>query len=156
MKYSEVPADESEVPKHRQQTFRQRYFGGIKRTLRAFTAVAVLVLLINVVWLCYAKSRYGIVDGYGTIRKGECSEVKSLNNWLHLLINILSTLLLTGSNAFMSAFSCPSREEVDKAHSRGRALQVGVLSFGNLRSIAKRKSLVVLLLALTSIPFHLL
>jgi hypothetical protein len=156
MKYSEVPADESQASKYRQQTFQQRHFGGIKRTLRAFTFVAVIVLIVNVIWLVYAKTKYGIVDGYGTIRKGECSEVKQLNTWLHLVINILSTLLLTGSNAFMSAFSCPSRAELDREHARGRTLHVGILSFGNLRGIAKRKSLVVILLALTSIPFHLL
>jgi hypothetical protein len=156
MKYREVPSDDFGAIKQIQPTFQQRWFGGIKKTLRAFTIVAFVILIINVVWLVYAKQKYGIVDGYGTIRKGECSDVKQLNTWLHLAINILSTLLLTGSNAFMAAFSCPSRAEVDKAHSRFRSLHIGVLSFGNLRGIAKRKSLIVLLLALSSIPFHLL
>jgi hypothetical protein len=155
-KYIEVPTDEARVPTYRQQTFKQKYFSGIKRTLRAFTAVAVVVLVTNVCWLVYAKAKYGIVDGYGTIRKGECKDVKQLNTWLHLVINILSTLLLTGSNAFMACFSCPSREEVDQAHAKNRSIHIGVLSFGNLRGIAKRKSLVVLLLALSSVPFHLL
>jgi hypothetical protein len=155
-KYAAVSSDASEIANHRQQTFRQKYFGGIKRTLRLFTIVAIVVLIINVCWLIYAKAKYGIVDGYGTIRKGECSEVKQLNTWLHLVINILSTLLLTGSNAFMACYSCPSREEVDQAHGRSRSLHIGVLSFGNLRGIAKRKSFVVLLLALSSVPFHLL
>jgi hypothetical protein len=155
-RYAEVPSDETGLPAYRQQTWKQRYFGGIKRTLRAFTIVAVIVLIVNVTWLVYAKAKYGIVDGYGTIRKGECSEVKQLNTWLHLVINILSTLLLTGSNAFMACYSCPSRKEVDEAHAKRRSLHVGVLSFGNLRGIAKRKSLVVLLLALSSVPFHLL
>jgi hypothetical protein len=155
-RYAEVPSEESVVPQYRQQNFKQKYFGGIKRTLRAFTIVAFIVLFVNVLWLIYAKAKYGIVDGYGTIRKGECSEVKKLNTWLHLVINILSTLLLTGSNAFMACYSCPSREEVDKAHFKCRSLHIGVLSFGNLRWIAKRKSFVVFLLALSSVPFHLL
>jgi len=140
----------------RKQTFNQKYFGGIKRTLRAFAAVACIVLLVNVTWLFTAKNKYGIKDGFATLRAGDCGSIKSLNTWLHLLINILSTLLLTGSNAFMATFCCPSRKEVDKAHARGRFLHVGSMSLGNLRGIAKRKGLVVLLLALSSVPFHLL
>lgn len=155
-KYTAVPVDEHAVLPYREQTFRQKYLGGVKRTLRAFAAVGCIVLIINVSWLGYARSHYGILDGFGIIRKGECSEVKNLSTWYHLLINILSTLLLTGSNAFMAVYSCPSREEVDRAHQRGRFLNVGGLSFGNLRGIAKRKGLVVLVLAISSAPFHLL
>lgn len=152
--YIEVPGEE--VPSYRKQSFQQKYLGGVKRTLRAFASVACIVLIINVSWLSYAKAKYGVKDGFGTIRRGECESVKSLNTWLHLSINILSTLLLTGSNAFMAAFSCPSRKEVDKAHRRGNFLHVGSFSLGNLRAIAKRKGLVVLILALSSVPFHLL
>jgi hypothetical protein len=152
--YVEVAAEET-LP-YKKQSFRQKYLGGIKRTLRAFVTVACIVLIVNVSWLGYAKAKYGIKDGYGTIKRGDCDSVKSLNTWLHLVINILSTLLLTGSNAFMAAFSCPSREEVDKAHRRGRFLHVGSFSLGNLRAVAKRKGFVVLILALSSVPFHLL
>ncbi len=155
-KYAEIAVDENGVPPYRAQTFKQKYFGGVKRTLRAFAAVACIVLIVNLSWLFYARSHYGITDGFGTIQQGECSEVKHLSTWYHLLINIMSTLLLTGSNAFMAAYSCPSRQEVDKAHQKGRFLHVGGLSFGNLRGIAKRKGLVVLVLAISSVPFHLL
>lgn len=154
--YTELVPDDTGVPSYRKQTFMQKYFGGIKRTLRIFVAVACIVLIINIVWLVYAKSKYGIVNGFGTIQSGECSKVKGLSTWYHLLINILSTLLLTGSNAFMATYSCPSRQEVDHAHQRGKSLHVGSLSFGNLRCIAKRRGLVVLALALSSAPFHLL
>ncbi|KIW00772.1 uncharacterized protein PV09_07752 [Verruconis gallopava] len=132
-------------------------FGGLKRTLVFFLCVALSVLLVNIFWLLYAKTHYGgIESGYGIIQRGDCNEVKKTNTWLHLLINILSTLLLTGSNAFMSTYSCPSRKEVDRAHARKKWLHVGMLSFRNLTRIAKRKSLVVILLCLSSVPFHLL
>lgn len=152
-KYTEVAIDEHVVAPYRKQTFKQKYFGGVKRTLRAFAAVGCVVLVVNLSWLGYARSHYGIVDGFGVIRQGVCSEVKNLSTWYHLLINILSTLLLTGSNAFMAVYSCPSRQEVDRAHQRGRVLNVGGLSFGNLRGISKRKGIVVVLLAMSSIHF---
>ncbi|PVH78040.1 hypothetical protein DL98DRAFT_636459 [Cadophora sp. DSE1049] len=154
--YTEVPNDEGKIPLYRRQTFRQKWFGGISRTLRAFVTVACIVLIINISWLIYAKAKYGIKDGFGTISRTSCDAVKSSNTWLHFFINILSTLLLTGSNTFMATFCCPSREEVDKAHQRYRWLHVGSFSWSNLRGIAGRKSLVVVILACTSIPFHLL
>lgn len=151
-----VAGEQNAVPPYRKQTFKQKYLGGVKRTLRAFATVGCIILIINVSWLGYARVHYGIVDSHGTIREGECTEVKNLSTWYHLLINILSTLLLTGSNAFMAAYACPSRQEIDKAHQRGRWLHVGRLSFGNLKGIGKRKGLVVLVLAISSVPFHLL
>lgn len=153
---SELAPGENEVPSYRRQTTRQRYFGGIGRTLRAFVTVACIVLIINVSWLIYGKSKYGIKNGFGIISRANCDAVKSTNTWLHFAINILSTLLLTGSNTFMATFCCPSRKEVDKAHERYRSLHVGSFSWSNLRGIAKRKSFVVVVLACTSIPFHLL
>ncbi|KAL5384274.1 hypothetical protein DPSP01_005420 [Paraphaeosphaeria sporulosa] len=147
-------ADQHPKPK---QTWFQAHFGGLKRTLRLFLAVAIVVLVVNVSWLVYAKTHYsGIASGFGTIQRGDCNVAKSTNTWLHLLINVLSTSLLTGSNAFMSAYCCPSRKEVDKAHARRKWLHVGILSLRNLSKIAKRKSLVVLLLCVSSVPFHLL
>lgn len=98
----------------------------------------------------------GIDSGIGIIHRGDCDVAKSTNTWLHLLINVLSTSLLTGSNAFMSAYCCPSRKEVDKAHAKRKWMHVGILSLRNLSKIAKRKSLVVLLLCVSSVPFHLL
>lgn len=154
--YEEVASDEAGIPSHIQQTFKQRYFGGIKRTLRGFAILASIILIINVSWLGAARAKYGIKDGYGTLKEGPCGSIESLSSWLHFAINVLSTLLLTGSNAFMAAFCCPSREEVDKAHQRGKFLHVAVLNLGNLRRIAFRKGVVVVLLAISSIPFHLL
>jgi hypothetical protein len=153
----EVPANEAEdVPPYRKQSFQQKYLGGVKRTLRAFTIVSISILAVNVGWMLYAKAKYGIVHGYGTIQQGDCESVKRTNTYLHLAINILSTLLLTGSNAFMAAYSGPTRKEIDQAHARRRWLHVGSMSLRNMRSIMKRKSLVVLVLALSSVPFHLL
>ncbi|KAL5318030.1 hypothetical protein ACEPPN_015134 [Leptodophora sp. 'Broadleaf-Isolate-01'] len=154
--YSELPTNEGGTPSYRKQTSRQKYFGGIGRTLRAFVTVACIVLIINASWLIYGKAKYGIKNGFGTISRESCDAVKNTNTWLHFVINILSTLLLTGSNTFMATFCCPSREEVDRAHERYKWLHVGSFSWSNLGGIAKRKGFVVVVLACTSLPFHLL
>jgi hypothetical protein len=147
----------SASPRPPEQTFHQAQFGGLRRTLRFFLAIAVVVLLINISWLGYAATHYGgLSSGYGSIQRGNCDAAKRTNTWLHLLINILSTLLLTGSNAFMGVYCCPSRKEVDQAHARRKWLHVGMLSMRNFSAIAVRKSAIVILLCLSSLPFHLL
>jgi hypothetical protein len=156
-KYFIQETEEAHQPSPPKQTVFQTHFGGLKRTLRFFLTVAIIVLVVNISWLGYAKTHYGGLDGgFGTIQRGDCDTAKKTNTWLHLLINVLSTLLLTASNAFMSVYCCPSRKEVDAAHRRRKWLHVGMLSVRNFRSIAKRKSLVVVLLCLSSVPFHLL
>ncbi|KAF2122647.1 hypothetical protein BDV96DRAFT_626519 [Lophiotrema nucula] len=97
-----------------QQTWFQAHFGGLKRILRLFLAVAITVLVVNVSWLLYAKKHYGgIESGYGIIYRGDCEAAKSTNRWLHLLLNVLSTLLLNGSNAFL-----PTAVRVEKRSTR--------------------------------------
>lgn len=92
--------------------------------------------------------------------------------WLHICINILSTLLLSASNCeynpksfctsglqaadTMQVISSPTRSEVDKAHQASRWLDIGVPGIRNLISITKTRVVWWALLAISSIPLHLL
>jgi len=129
---------------------------GLKETLRFFACASLAVLITNIAWVCWAKTHAEDRGGFGTIKEADCNSAKRLNTWLHLLINFLSTLIMSGSSAFLQAYSSPSRAEIHTAHSSGRWLDVGLLSMRNLRRISFRKGMVVVVLALSSIPFHLL
>jgi hypothetical protein len=131
-------------------------FGGLRNTLRFYLGVATVVFLINATWLIRAKATYKQSSLTGTIFQGACSKAKRMDLWLHLLINILSTFLLAGSNIFMSVCNSPSRQEVDKAHRSGQWLDIGQISFRNLRHISRRKGSICLILAFSSVPYHLL
>ena len=144
-----------DVPSYRQKSFNQRWFGGVEFTLRAAAAITFVVLILNIGVLVWAQKRIGISSGYGTLQEGDCESAKQLDLWIHLGISAVSTLVLWGSNAFMQTYSAPSRNEIDEAHRRKKWLHVGVLSFRNLRHVAKRKAFVVVLLALSSIPLYL-
>jgi hypothetical protein len=80
-----------------------------------------------------------------------------LNTGLHLAINILSTIILAGSNYTMQCLSAPTRSEIDAAHSPKHAvhLDVGILSIRNLNYISVRRTFLWLLLGLSSLPLHL-
>ena len=115
-----------------------------------------LVLVTNVALSIFVGVKYGFVDGLGLLVQGDCDEIDQYNTSAHVLINILSTLLLSGSNYCMQVLTAPSREDIDEAHSKGVALQVGIASFSNLWHIGHLRRWLWFLLAFSSVPLHLL
>lgn len=79
---------------------------------------------------------------------------KRLDLWLHLGINLLSTILLGASNYTMQCLSAPTRDEINKAHQQRIYLDIGVPSVRNLGRISQRRRRLWWLLALSSIPLH--
>ena len=118
--------------------------------------LAALVLIINLILTIWAVANSGVQDGLGTLYDGSCKRTASLTFWIHLAINVLSTLLLGASNYSMQCLSSPTRSEVDKAHNQGIWLDIGVPSVRNLRRLSIRRIVLWWLLAISSIPLHLL
>ncbi|CEF87671.1 hypothetical protein FGSG_11451 [Fusarium graminearum PH-1] len=87
--------------------------------------------------------------------KGDCKTSKSLNTWLHLLLNAFSTGILASSNFFMQILSSPTRSEIDKAHKANRALKIGVQSLRNVFWTSKIKFVCWILFFISSFPLHL-
>ncbi|KAI3317298.1 hypothetical protein HD806DRAFT_527196 [Xylariaceae sp. AK1471] len=79
----------------------------------------------------------------------DCKEnsASHVNTGLHLLINIISTLVI---------LNAPSRDEVDQAHVKGSWLEIGVSSIRNAFRVSKFKFWCWIGLLLSSIPIHLL
>lgn len=122
--------------------------------LCAFTAGTVLA--INIIVTIWGAARFGVHGTLVTIQDGDCSKSKELSLWLHLAINILSTLLLGASNYCMQCLSSPSRAEIDRAHSRHIWLDIGVPSVRNLRRVSWNKIILWWLFAISTVPLHLL
>lgn len=118
--------------------------------------IACLVFLINLVTVVYLKIRWKTIGDFGTIHRGDCSQSHRLNSSLHIIINVLSTILLGASNLCMQLLAAPTRQEIDEAHKNYVWLDIGVPSFRNLAYISKRRSVAVFLLAISSIPLHFL
>jgi hypothetical protein len=73
---------------------------------------------------------------------------------LHLLINLLSSLLLGASNYCMQRLVAPTRKEIDAVHAKRDWLDIGMPSVRNLPSINKGRTLLWVFLGLSSIPLH--
>lgn len=139
----------------RSQSRWQRY-QGYRFGVTLCAALTGSVFLVNLTLTIWASKTFGLDGGVGTIQNGNCHRTKNLSLWLHLAINVLSTTLLSASNYCMQCLSSPTRQEVNKAHAKNKWLDIGVPSVRNLREITWRRIILWWLLAITSLPLHLL
>jgi len=140
---------ESEKPKR--TWFGYGWRGGARI---AFTGTT-LVLLTNMTLMLYMTLSFKKMDGFPVIYRGSCEGAERQNTIWHFFINVLSTGLLAASNYCMQLLSAPTRTYIDRAHSTGHWLDIGIPSIRNLRfSDWKRRSL-WLALCVSSIPLHL-
>jgi hypothetical protein len=117
----------------------------------------MFVLICNIALILIGHLRSGYDnEGIAILFQGDEEAVARFNTGAHILINALSTVLLSMSNYTMQVLNSPTREEVDKAHSQGRWYDVGLLSVHNLRLISRKRAILCLILAMSSTPLHLL
>ena len=117
---------------------------------------SAVVMVINLTLTVWASKHYGLQEGLGTILDGKCSETKKLAMWIHLGINVLSTLLLGASNYTMQCLSSPTREDINRAHSQNLWLNIGTPSIRNLLRISRSRMVLWWLVAISSVPLHLM
>lgn len=132
---------------------------GWRAGVRCAAALSAFVLLLNISVIVVAYThpvRQQSGESFGPLIIGDCERIKRIGTWIHLGINVLSSLVLGGSNYCLQCLSAPTRTEVDKAHSEGFWLHIGVPNLRNFWKIRRRKFLVWVILGLSSIPFHLL
>ncbi|KUJ14615.1 uncharacterized protein LY89DRAFT_735694 [Mollisia scopiformis] len=96
------------------------------------------------------------LGGFALFYQGKCSTSSTLTLWCHVLINLLSSALLSASNYCMQILSSPTRSEINKAHSQKRWLDIGLQSMKNLRNISPKRRKMWWLLVLSSAPLHLM
>ena len=120
------------------------------------TITAATVLFVNIVLAIVAASKNNVVNGIGYLQQGDCNTTKRIDLWLHLLINLLSTLLLGASNYSMQCLSSPTRNDIDKAHRQHVWMDVGVPSIRNILRISWPRKILWFALLCSSFPLHLL
>ncbi|KAI3323509.1 hypothetical protein HD806DRAFT_535336 [Xylariaceae sp. AK1471] len=126
------------------------------RALVVQFVLVVTILLANISLTAYAISRYESSNGVGLLYDQGCETVKNLDRWLHLLINLLSTGILSASNYCMQLQAAPTRAEINRAHDDGRWLDIGVPSLRNLMFISNWRRFSWALMAFSSLPIHLI
>ena len=121
-----------------------------------YAILAGAVCIVNTGSIIWASVSFSTVNGVTTLLQGDCSTVSQWDTWIHLAINILSILLLGGSNYTMQCLAAPTRAEIDESHSKASWLDIGTPSVRNLTRIHWKRSVTWLLLALSSVPLALM
>lgn len=131
-------------------------FSGWRGGVLASIVVTAFVLLLNVILVIVATTVWDPKDGIATAFTGDCTKAARWTTALHLLINLLGSLLLGASNYCMQRLVAPTRKEIDEAHAKRKWLDIGVPSIRNLSSINKGRVGLWILLGLSSLPLHLM
>lgn len=127
---------------------------GWRRASLINTVIITVVTIFGTVLLIYSAVTTGGINTNLIVFTGSCSKAESIDLWLHLLLNILSTGVLASSNFFMQVLGSPSRWEVEKAHRQNTYLSIGVSGMSNLRYLSMPKAWLWAFFFITSIPFH--
>ena len=131
-------------------------WSGWRFTVTAGLGVTTVVFFANIILLGWAYPKLESSGGNALLYKGDCDEMKKIDTWSHFGINVLSTLLLGASNAAMQCLVAPSREDIDRAHPRGRVLEIGINGLANWRNMGWRRRSIWFALVMSSFPLHLL
>jgi hypothetical protein len=153
-----VIANEGQTHAVTSQSWFHRNMKSWRFTILTGAVLTFLVLTINIT-IAVVVHNVSHADENGTGRTlftGDCEKVKIMNTWAHFAINLMSTLMLSASNFAMQCLSAPTRTEVDRGHSKNYWLDIGVLSFRNLRIINKKRVVLLALLGMSSLPLHML
>jgi hypothetical protein len=116
--------------------------------------VAFGVLIVNFVSMIWAIAKDRLDTGYGVLYDGNCGKAQDISTALHVLINILSTILLSASNYTMQCLHSPTRRQVDLAHAQNKWLDIGIPSWRNRKHVSIKNRILWVLLALSSVPLH--
>lgn len=144
---------------YQKQSSKARWFSKRQKLLLLSAGAAAFTLCANLTAVIYLQLHHQQSSYDGSeklIYKGDCTITTRLNAGFHILINVLSTILLTASNFCMQLLVAPTRSQVDKAHRQLKYLDIGIPSFRNLHYVGLRQKLVYALFALSSLPLHFL
>lgn len=122
------------------QRIRRSRFHGWRMGVLCVCLMSALVLVCNLAALNVGASKGYDKDGIADLLVGDESSISRWKTAFHVLINALSTILLSGSNYTMQVLSSPTRDDIEKAHSKHQWMELGVLSPRNMRAIPCKRT----------------
>lgn len=131
-------------------------YSGWRAGVLSCAITALSVLIINFALMVWASIKYSVESGFGVLYQGNCSKARGISTALHILINILSTVLLSASNYTMQCLNSPTRTNVNRAHAKEVWLDIGIPSWRNRKYVGIKNQILWWSLGFSSIPLHFL
>ena len=104
-------------------------WSGWRFTVASGCLTTAFVFICNIALLGWSFRHEWSSTGNRLLFDGDCDEMKKIDTWSHLAINLLSTLLLGASNYAMQVLVAPTRENIDEAHPQGRYVHFLISSY---------------------------
>jgi hypothetical protein len=118
--------------------------------------IVASILILNASVTLWATTTSPVRDGIGTLHAGDCSRLSKASTGLQILVNVIATMLLGVGSYCMQCLTSPTREDISREHKAKRWLDIGIMSFRNLRKMTLRRISLFSLLGLSVLPIHLL
>jgi len=77
---------------------KRKHLTGWKFGVVTCAVTAITVCLLNIILTIWAVANHHVDNEVSSLYAGSCKEVASMSLWIHLAINVMSTLLLSASN----------------------------------------------------------
>ncbi|KAK8094977.1 hypothetical protein PG997_001662 [Apiospora hydei] len=117
----------------------------------AASVAGIVLLCCFVVGIAWPESS---LQRGTVIFRGSCDYSRRLNVGLHLLINLVASIVLASSNYFMQILNAPSRHEIERAHRTLSSMEIGIPSLKNLSFLSNFKRCFWAMLLISSLPIH--
>lgn len=131
-------------------------FKACRGGVRNVPIYGISILTLNVALAGWLATRADSLGDLIVLSRCSCHTSKAVIQAMHLLINLLASLLLAASNYCLQILNSPLREELDAAHESKKSMCVGIPNIRNLWQISWTRRVLWPVLALSSSPVHLL
>lgn len=119
-----------------------------------FHALSACILVTLIICVSLSSANGGVFQ-ITQLYVGQCRRAKVMNQCMQLVCAITAIGMSVSFDFFIRLVSSPTVDDLRKAHSQGRSLDIGVHSFRNLRQLSHWRKLWWVSLVAISIPIQL-
>jgi hypothetical protein len=113
-------------------------------------------LFVALVGILIASSVRGGFYGSTVFFRGKCSKAEGINLGTHIAITVFAAGVTVSSDRFLNLVLAAQPEDIHKAHTNRRWIEIGVNSWRNLGFAARWRRFCWALLLISSVPLQLL
>lgn len=151
--YTVIGTSEDGDSTTKSSTVKKQWATGIRLSAYANAAVLLVNIVLTIVGASYGNQFSSVLV---SMYQGNCAHTKRVASGLHIMINILGTILVATSSYCCQLLMAPARQDIDNAHAHRVWLPVGTFNIKMLTLLPRHRKLMWYLMFGTSIAIQLM
>lgn len=151
--YTVIGTSEDGDSTTKSSTVKKQWATGIRLSAYANAAVLLINIVLTIVGASYGNQFSSVLV---SMYQGNCAHTKRVASGLHIMINILGTILVATSSYCCQLLMAPARQDIDNAHAHRVWLPVGTFNIKMLTLLPRHRKLMWYLMFGTSIAIQLM